>query len=84
MKTDSYINENGFEYCCKLIPYMVIETKKGVIYNNHSKKVAGKKVILYKHYIKDNQLLDEPWYDEDVYSIKGGTEDDCIRTIYGN
>ena len=84
MRIDFFTDTDGFKYCYRCIPYMKIEAKKGVLINLRTKKVIGKQVILYKHYIKDNLLLTEPVLDEDVYDIRGGDSNDCVRTFYPN
>lgn len=71
MKTDKLITEDGFTYCCKAIPIKVIEVKNGLIYNKKTLRSEGQKVTLYKHYIWEGEILQEPVVDEDVYEIWG-------------
>lgn len=84
MRIDFFTDTDGFRYCCKQIPYLTIEARKGVLIDLRTGRPVGKKIILYKHYIKDGALLIEPCLDEDIYDIRGGEKNDCIRTLCTN
>lgn len=71
MRTDKLKMDDGFTYCCKAIPIKTIEVENGAILNKKTREIHRKRVHLYKHYIQDGKILDEPVCDEDVYLVLG-------------
>lgn len=72
MKIDKLIAEDGFTYCCKAIPIKTIKAEEGFIFNTKTQEINRKQITLYKHYIYNGQILEEPICDEDTYVISGG------------